>query len=142
MVILDTDHVSLLERPDHPPGTRLIARLSSLQTEEIATTIISYEEQTRGWMSVLAQAKSMANQVQAYRRLHQQLDNYCALRVFPFDERAAIEYQHLKQAKLRIGTMDLKIAAISLMHDATLLTRNLQDFIKVPGLKIQDWTKA
>ena len=42
--------------------------------------------------------------------------------------------------RVRIGTMDLKIAAIVLAHDATLLSRNLSDFRKVPGLKVEDWT--
>ena len=36
--------------------------------------------------------------------------------------------------------MDLKIAAIVLANDATLLTRNLGDFRKVPDLKAEDWT--
>jgi tRNA(fMet)-specific endonuclease VapC len=42
--------------------------------------------------------------------------------------------------KIRIGTMDLKIAAIALAHGATLLSRNLVDFKKVPGLTVEDWT--
>ena len=33
---------------------------------------------------------------------------------------------------------DLKIAAICLAHDATLLTRNLVDFEKVPGLRVEN----
>jgi len=36
--------------------------------------------------------------------------------------------------------MDLKIAAIVLAQNATLLTRNLSDFRKVPRLKVEDWT--
>lgn len=42
----------------------------------------------------------------------------------------------------RIGTMDLKIAAIALANDATLLSRNLRDFGKVPGLRVEDWTNG
>ena len=42
--------------------------------------------------------------------------------------------------KIRIGTHDLKIAAITLVHDATLLSGNLRDFKKVPGLKVEDWS--
>jgi predicted nucleic acid-binding protein len=36
--------------------------------------------------------------------------------------------------------MDLRIAAIILTHDATLLTKSLSDFRQVPGLKTADWT--
>ncbi len=63
MVILDTDHVSLLERVDSPEAQRLSARLERLSGEEMATTIISYEEQTRGWLSILAQAATLPRQI-------------------------------------------------------------------------------
>lgn len=51
-----------------------------------------------------------------------------------------MEFQRLKRSRLRIGTMDLKIAAIALVHDATLITRNRADFAKVPGLRVEDWS--
>ena len=35
--------------------------------------------------------------------------------------------------------MDLKIASIVLVHGATLLSSNLQDFERVPGLPVEDW---
>lgn len=37
------------------------------------------------------------------------------------------------------STMDLKIAATCLVHDATLLTRNLADFKNIPGLRVENW---
>ena len=40
---------------------------------------------------------------------------------------------------VRIGAMDIKIASIALANDAILLTRNLNDFQKVPGLRVADW---
>ena len=40
----------------------------------------------------------------------------------------------------RISTMDLRIASIALSRDMTVLTCNLGDFRKVPGLKVADWT--
>jgi len=61
--------------------------------------------------------------------------------ILTFNEASAVEFRKLRQARVRIGTMDLKIAAIVLAHGATLLTRNLVDFRKVPGLKIEDWTQ-
>ncbi len=57
-----------------------------------------------------------------------------------FNEGAATEFDRLKKLKVRIGTMDLRIAAITLAHSATLITRNRRDFEKVPGLNFADWT--
>ena len=91
-------------------------------------------------MAYIARAKSMAQQVRAYQRLRRHLENYRQIPVLEFDEAAADEFQHLRRARIRIGTMDMKIAAIVLSHDATLLSRNLADFSKFPGLKVEDWT--
>jgi len=57
-----------------------------------------------------------------------------------FNEPAAVAFQDLRAARLRIGAMDLKIAAITLSLNATLLSRNLKDFRQVPGLRVEDWT--
>ena len=84
--------------------------------------------------------KDLPREIEAYRRLNRNLDGFCECRVLDFEERAAAELQRLRRMKIRIGTMDLKIAAISLVHEATLLSRNLVDFKKVPGLKVEDWT--
>jgi tRNA(fMet)-specific endonuclease VapC len=140
MVILDTDHVSLLEKADSPEGQRLKERMRPLPVEEKTTTIISFEEQTRGWLAYLARGRSLAQQIEAYRRLKLQLDNYCRMLVLAFDEHAAAEFQRLRNLRIRIGTMDLKIAAVALTQRATLLSRNLSDFRKVPGLAVEDWT--
>ncbi len=66
---------------------------------------------------------------------------YCSINILDFDEQSAMEFQQLRKNKTRLGTMDLRIASIALATQATLLTRNLSDFIKVPGLKIEDWTR-
>jgi tRNA(fMet)-specific endonuclease VapC len=42
--------------------------------------------------------------------------------------------------KIRVGTQDLKIAAITLSHQATIVTRNYRDFSKVLNLRIEDWS--
>jgi tRNA(fMet)-specific endonuclease VapC len=65
MYILDTDVLSLLEEPKGDAARRLQYRLASLPDDDVATTIISYEEQTRGWFALLARAKSVTAQVGA-----------------------------------------------------------------------------
>jgi tRNA(fMet)-specific endonuclease VapC len=140
MVVLDTDHMSVLERNTQPGSTTLRAHLAHLPPDEVVTTIISYEEQMRGWMAHLAQSQAVAQQVVAYGRLLQHLDNYRRIPILTFDEAAAVVFQRLRRTRLRVGTMDLKIAAIVLSRDALLLSKNLTDFGQVPGLQVEDWT--
>ncbi len=66
--------------------------------------------------------------------------DFAALQILDYDQRASEIYASLKQQKIRIGTMDLRIASVTLANDMTLLTRNTVDFARVPGLKIEDWT--
>jgi len=139
MFILDTDHLSLLERADSVEGSRLRARLANVPEYEVAATIVSFEEQMRGWLARLASAKTVAQQIHNYAQLKRQLGNYRTMLVLDFDDRAGIEFERLKSSRIRVGTMDMKIAAISLALGATLLTRNTRDFAKITGLKIADW---
>ena len=89
----------------------------------------------------MAGARDINHQVEAYRRLKKHVENYRKIQILDFDEKAAHQFEQLLQSRIRIGTMDLKIAAIVRARHATLLTRNQQDFSKVPGLKFEDWTK-
>ncbi len=141
MVVLDTDHLTFLEWPDHPIGQALIHRLNTMQRDDVATTIISFEEQTRGWLAAIRRAKNVKEQIDRYRELRRMVQLYCSINILDFDEQSAMEFQQLRKNKTRLGTMDLRIASIALATQATLLTRNLSDFIKVPGLKIEDWTR-
>ncbi|MDF5730466.1 MAG: hypothetical protein PUP92_21195 [Rhizonema sp. PD38] len=49
-------------------------------------------------------------------------------------------FREFRKAGIRIGSLDLRIAAITVANAGILLSRNLQDFEKVPGLTIQDWS--
>jgi len=121
-------------------GDALRARLRAVPPDEVATTVISYEEQTRGWLARIALLRTADRQVAAYRELKRQLLNYCVIPVADFDERAAAEFARLRRAGIRIGTMDLKIAAVALANGATLLSRNRSDFARVPSLSVEDWS--
>jgi len=92
----------------------------------------------RGWLTVLAQARDIHQEVAAYRRLHALLTFFGDMTVLDFDTTAADLFLQLRRARVRIGSMDLKIAAIALSHGAMLLSRNLTDFQQVPGLHVED----
>ena len=62
MLVLDTDHISVLERADSVERARLIHRLDQAGAETVVTTIISYEEQSRGWLAYVTRARSVTGQ--------------------------------------------------------------------------------
>lgn len=139
MYVLDTDHLSVLERGG-VGSEPLYRRLQTLSPNAVAETVVSYEEQTRGWFSVMAQARSLDEQLRAYGYLQRHLQVFCAIPLLAFDATAVAIVKQLQQQRIRIGSMDLKIAGIALAQDAILLTRNAKDFQKVPGLRCEDWT--
>jgi len=67
------------------------------------------------------------------------------LEVLPFDEKAAQAYGniccHLERMGKVIGAMDLLIAAHAVSSGAVLVSQNLREFQRVPGLKLEDWTQ-
>ena len=136
--ILDTDHVSLLERKD----TLVVDKFSRLAVGETAITIITWEEQVRGRLNVIRQATSSEQRILAYSRL---LATIRFLQNFPiinFDAMADNYYLQLQPQKIRVGTQDLRIASIALSCSAVVVTRNHRDFGKVPNLMLEDWTVA
>jgi len=143
MIVLDTDAISFLVRQKSDISRQLRNRLAELSCEhEIFTTVVTYEEQTRGWMSEFTKALDPQGIIDADNDLLEHLNAYKDLDIVPYTPAADAKFHALRKQKIRIGTRDLRIAAIALSHDATLLTRNLQDFDKVPGLRVEDWTKS
>jgi tRNA(fMet)-specific endonuclease VapC len=137
MLVLDTDHLVEFDRGSHE-GASLRQKLERAD-DIIATTVISAEEQLRGWLAQIHRERDPHKQIVAYERLQRRLDFFAEWNVLPWDTASADQFRVLRQARVRIGTMDLKIASIVLSHDATLLSRNLRDFQQVPGLRVEDW---
>ncbi|MDM3843940.1 MAG: type II toxin-antitoxin system VapC family toxin [Aphanizomenon gracile PMC649.10] len=108
----------------------------------MAVTVITYEEQIRGRLNFLSQARTLEAQILGYQGLQQLALDYQSIRIIPFNRAAALEHQRLRKVYPRLGNMDLKIAAITLINNATLLTRNRSDFGKILELQIEDWSAA
>ena len=137
MKVLDTNHLAELEE-NSASGRLLRTRLKN-QTDPLATTIITVEEHLRGWLALLNRSNDPDWQIPVYARLQKQVDLFSRWLVLPFDQEAATLLRQFQKRRIRIGTMDLKIACIALAHDATLLTRNTVDFAQVPGLRLENW---
>lgn len=66
--------------------------------------------------------------------------------IVPFDGTCAIEYAriraHLEREGKRISDNDYLIAATALAHSAILVTNNVDEFKRVPGLTIEEWAEV
>ncbi|MCI0535448.1 MAG: type II toxin-antitoxin system VapC family toxin [Verrucomicrobiales bacterium] len=137
MLVLDTDHVSALSHPSEA-SLNLLERIRS-SGDDAVTTIVTVEEQLRGWLAEIHRLANPHHQIVAYDRLQRHFDFFAAWRVLPWDTESADRFVYFRRQGVRIGSMDLKIACIALAHDATLLTRNTSDFAKVVGLRVANW---
>jgi tRNA(fMet)-specific endonuclease VapC len=131
MYCFDTDVLSATVRRD--PPMHLIRRLARTPPSDQCTTAITlgelvYGVQKRG-------SPQLAERVQALLA--------SAGPILPFDERAARRYGQLRaeleRAGRRVAEPDVRIAAIALARDATLVTGNVKRFARIPELRIENW---
>ncbi|MCP2728335.1 type II toxin-antitoxin system VapC family toxin [Limnofasciculus baicalensis] len=134
--ILDTDHLTLWQN-NHPLVKQGVNRVNN---QNIAITIISVEEQMRGWLNLVRQSSQSSRQLWAYKGLQDGVAFFNQVNVLEFNQDAYDCYTELVSQRIRIGTQDLRIAAIAISSNGILVTRNRRDFERVPGLIFEDWT--
>jgi tRNA(fMet)-specific endonuclease VapC len=138
--LLDTDHISFLQKRAGPEYAALTARLALHPRADFAFSIVSFHEQTLGGHAFLNRARTAAQVIRGYEMLLESHLTFTTRPVLPFDAATAAVFDNLQAQKVRVATMDLRIAAIALSRGLILLTRNTRDFSRVPGLLIEDWT--
>ena len=115
-------------------NTAVLAQLKSHSPSEICISSITYGELCCGVEKSQAQARN---------RLALTLF-LSSIAIFPFDETAALEYGQvraiLEKNGTPIGPLDSLIAAHAKALDITLVTNNTREFLRVKGLKVEDWT--
>ena len=134
--VLDTDHVSLFQQ-NYPVLTE---RINAVNPEEIGVTVITLEEQFYGRLNGIRRANSPEKLISAYAKLSATWNYFATVNLLDFDLDASNCFAELLRQKIRIGTQDLRIAAVVMSKDAILVTRNRRDFERVPGLRFEDWT--
>lgn len=137
MLILDTNHLRELSYQSQI-GLRLQDRLESARVDAVIT-VVSAEELLKGRLARIAAAHDGTDLTQAYERLTESILFIADYTIVLWDDEAAARFAAFRAQGLRIGTLDLRIACITLEHDATLLSRNTVDFAKVPGLRLENW---
>jgi tRNA(fMet)-specific endonuclease VapC len=139
--LLDTDHLGIIQRQTQPEFSHLMLRIRQHSPTDFFVPIISFHEQVSGWNAYLHRARTPEAVVRAYAMFQQILVDFARMAVVPFDTDAAETFEALRRAGIRIGTMDLRIASIAASRQWMVLSRNAVDFARVPGLRVEDWTR-
>jgi tRNA(fMet)-specific endonuclease VapC len=134
--VLDTDMLTLWLRGQEA----VAARVATIPPQQLAVTIITMEEILGGWYTQIRQARNDQQLARAYQALQQAIEFTRSIQILPFDLPGIRRYRQLRTHHRRIGTNDLRIAAIVLEHHGILVTRNTIDFANVLGLQIDDWS--
>jgi tRNA(fMet)-specific endonuclease VapC len=139
VILLDTDHLTVLKYTESERHARLHGRLLAPAPELIGTTIVNVEEQMRGWLSAIAKERTVLRQITAYRELTDLFDFFAKLNIISLSADAADLFNGFRKSGIKIGSMDLKMACIAVANNALFLTANRRDFEKVPGLRFENW---
>lgn len=127
----DTDVISALLRPNPPLAA--IRRLARVPIDDQRTTSITAGELLFGALR------------RGSVRLRATVELFLAsgIAILPFDRAAAVEYAQIRSplegAGRRLDDPDLRIAAICLAHDLTLVTGNVRHFERIPGMRLENW---
>jgi tRNA(fMet)-specific endonuclease VapC len=137
MFILDTDSITH-DQKEHPI---LIERVRTAPREDLFTTSVTIEEQLKGRLAFLHRERNHPHRsAQGHGDLVQTIFYFSKWNVLLYTEDADALFRRLRKQRIRIGSQDLRIAAIALLHGFTVVTSNRRDFNKVPNLKVEDWT--
>ena len=138
--LLDTDHISFLQRRSSSEFSRLTLRMSQHPMSDFGLSVISFHEQVIGAHSFINRAQTNTDLARGYALLLETLNGFAKAPVLAFDTEAISIFDEMRSQKVRVATMDLRIAAIAISSNLVLLTRNTGDFSKVPNLIMEDWT--
>jgi tRNA(fMet)-specific endonuclease VapC len=136
LFVLDTDLLTLY----YQGNSAVVGNIQAQPASALAISVVTVDEQLTGWLKLTRRAWQPAEIERAYANLAREVVRLAKWRILPCSQSAMARLVYLKQLRLNVGVMDLRIAAIALEFDAVVVTRNRRDFARVPGLKIEDWS--
>ena len=127
--------------------TNVVSSLVTDPAGQVATQVASLDRRDFGASVIVAAELRYGAERRGSTRLSNQLNAVLsAINVYPFDEPADRHYGAIRNELERVGEPighnDLLIAAHARSLGATLVTGNMREFVRVPGLAVEDWTAA
>jgi tRNA(fMet)-specific endonuclease VapC len=138
MIAFDTDVLTGIMRGN----PNLIARLEEIPLYQQTVPVIVIEEIIRGRLNVIRQAeagKAKISITYAYTLFEMTFQDFQRLPILSYTAEADAIFQEWRRQKIRVSTHDMRIGAISIVHQATLVSRNRKDYERLPGLQVEYW---
>lgn len=141
MYLLDNDVFSLYFTRESPQPI-LERRILETPNEHLWVSIVTAEESIRGAFKLIKDCQQTPRVTLGYQFLSKILYAFNQYQILSFDEAAYAAFQSIPiEIRRAIKTRDSRIAASALSRDYAVVTRNVQHFEQVPGLRVQDWTR-
>ena len=136
MMVLDTDTLTLLLA-----GQPRVVQRRRQEEDGVVIASITRIETLQGRFATLLKAADGRELLRGQERLDRAKHALAAFRILPIDAAAAAAFDRLRQNRQlkKIGRADLLIAALTLASQATLVTRNLRHFRRLPDLSAVNW---
>ena len=119
-----------------------VSKLALISVAEQSVPIVVAEQVFRGRLNVIRQAqasKATVSVERAYELLEGTIADLKHFKMLSHSHQAEALVQSWRKQKIKVGVSDLRIAAICIVHSATLISRNRRDFDQVPGLMVEYW---
>jgi len=138
MIAFDADILSELLRG----SPEYVRRAETIPAQEQCLPVVVMEEILRGRLNEIRRAEAGKSRIsieRAYDLLQETAEYLRQFRILSYGPEAESLFQRWRDQKVRVGTHDLRIAAICVSHAATLISRNRRDFDFIPGLSVVFW---
>jgi tRNA(fMet)-specific endonuclease VapC len=138
MIAFDSDVLTLVWEKTVPYSSRA----STIPALQRGVPVVVAEEVLRGRLDQIRKAEAGRARISlpgAYAFFESTLTALQGAVFLPFTDAAAALIANWRAAKIRVKAMDMRIAAIAIANNATLVTRNAGDFTLIPGLQLDVW---
>ncbi len=139
--LLDTTTITHLRNGHVQVVANYLLHSASHSGHTVAVAAVNVEEVLAGRLNYLSRARIPADEVAGSRHLTRDVLLLASFPLIAVTDAAVHRYDTLRRMKRNVGRNDLRLAALALELDAIVVTDNVRDFGRVPGLLWVDWTK-
>lgn len=112
--LLDTDHLSIIQRQTAPAYLNLSTRIAQYPLSDFAISIVTFHEQLLGSHTYISRARNKNEVVKGYEMMVRLVNDFKILPLLTFDAGAATALSQLQAQRIQLASMDARIAAIAL----------------------------